>query len=322
MLRCCNSSFVPKIFKLPSHRKVECCANSQLYLNFFANSPKGATHLISKNEVLMNYSKDKPVTVLSLGAGVQSSALLLMYYEEKVTPPIDFAVFADTQSEPPEVYDWLKKLTAFVSPKIKVIVDSKGNLAEDFLDKEKRAASIPVFLKNDNRSQGLSWRQCTQDYKIQVVQQSIRSELGYKRRQWMRHHINMVMGISTDEVVRMKPSRLKWSTNLYPLIDDLEMSRQDCIRYVETMGLGTPPRSACFMCPYRSNREWGEMKADQPEVFAAAVDFDEKIRVNNRFNATPYVHRAMKPLSEIDFEEESKDMPDALNNECEGMCGV
>lgn len=270
----------------------------------------------------MEYSKETPVTVLSLGAGVQSSALLLLYYEGKLTPHIDFAVFADTQSEPPEVYDWLKKLTAFVSPKIKVLVNTQGNLAEDFLDNTKRSSSIPLFLKNEDGSQGLSWRQCTQDYKIHVVQKAIRTELGYKPRQWMRHHVNMVMGISTDEVVRMKPSRLKWSTNLYPLIENVDMNRQDCIRYVETMGLGTPPRSACFMCPYRSNKEWGELKKDQPSVFAAAVDFDEKIRTNNRFDSTPYVHRAMKPLAQIDFEAESKDMPDALNNECEGMCGV
>ena len=46
-------------------------------------------------------------TVLSLGAGVQSSCLALMAKHGEVEPMPDFAVFADTQAEPQEVYDWL-----------------------------------------------------------------------------------------------------------------------------------------------------------------------------------------------------------------------
>jgi len=44
--------------------------------------------------------------VLSLGAGVQSSALALMLENKDINYPMpDFAVFADTQSEPQEVYE-------------------------------------------------------------------------------------------------------------------------------------------------------------------------------------------------------------------------
>lgn len=267
------------------------------------------------------YELDKPVNVLSLGAGVQSSALLLLCYDGKLDMNIDFAVFADTQSEPQEVYDWLEKLTDHVKDKIKVIIDTKGNLAETFLDLKQHSRSIPVYLKNPDGSQGAAWRQCTYNYKIAVVQKAVRKELGYLPRKKMRHKVNMIMGISTDEIVRMKTSQIKWITNIYPLINTLDMNRQDCIDYVESTGLGTPPRSACYMCPYRSDAEWFDIKTEQPELFAMAVDFDKKIRENNRFNSIPYIHRSMVPLDEIVFTK-NQDIFDGFINECEGMCGI
>ena len=47
------------------------------------------------------------LTILSLGAGVQSSVMALMAARGEITPMPDCAIFADTQSEPKEIYDWL-----------------------------------------------------------------------------------------------------------------------------------------------------------------------------------------------------------------------
>ena len=60
-------------------------------------------------------------TVLSLGAGVQSSTLALMCEIGQITPKPDLAVFADTQAEPQEVYDWLARTknkigSVFIAP--------------------------------------------------------------------------------------------------------------------------------------------------------------------------------------------------------------
>jgi len=272
-------------------------------------------------EVGVSYPKEKKVNVLSLGAGVQSSALLLAYANGKLFPKPDFAVFADTQAEPPEVYRWLATLEKEVKGAIKILRVSKGDLVTDFLNASKRAASIPLFLKNADGSQGLAWRQCTQDYKIGVVHKAVRTELGYKPRQHMKHNANMLIGISTDEALRVKDSRVKWIKNCYPLIDELKWTRGQCRAYVQSLGLPSPPRSACFMCPYRSNSEWLTMKTQQPETFAQAVRFDKATRENNRFRGEPFVHRAMVPLDEVDFAK-STGLTSPLINECEGMCGV
>jgi 3'-phosphoadenosine 5'-phosphosulfate sulfotransferase (PAPS reductase)/FAD synthetase len=46
-------------------------------------------------------------TIISLGAGVQSSTMALMAKHGEITPMPEFAIFADTQSEPSSVYRWL-----------------------------------------------------------------------------------------------------------------------------------------------------------------------------------------------------------------------
>lgn len=58
-------------------------------------------------------SMNKILNILSLGAGVQSTCVLLMSIKG-LLPKIDYCVFADTGFEPPNVYthfQWLKKFS-------------------------------------------------------------------------------------------------------------------------------------------------------------------------------------------------------------------
>ena len=73
--------------------------------------------------------------VLSLGAGVQSSVVLMMSARGEL-PKIDHAVFADTGWEPPAVYAQLKWLTKEVDIPISVV--SKGDLRKTVIDRQVR----------------------------------------------------------------------------------------------------------------------------------------------------------------------------------------
>jgi len=125
----------------------------------------------------MTIEQKKDVYVLSLGAGVQSSAMLVAYLNSELKPMPDFAVFADTQVEPDEVYQWLAKLKELSAGRIEIIQATRGNLCEDHLEM-KRSASIPFFIKNPDDSQGMAWRQCTSEYKISVIKKAVRDKLG------------------------------------------------------------------------------------------------------------------------------------------------
>ena len=74
--------------------------------------------------------KKNNLRVLSLGAGVQSTALALMIARGEV-PMVNFAVFADTQGEPDFIYkhlEWLRKELPY-----RLIIASKGDLTDNCL---------------------------------------------------------------------------------------------------------------------------------------------------------------------------------------------
>lgn len=268
------------------------------------------------------------IHVISLGAGVQSSTLALMAARGEVTPMPTAAIFADTQAEPASVYRWLDWLEKQLPYPVKRV--SKGSLTDAALKiREKRDGSgtwaksvIPAFIKNPDGSRGLLQRQCTYDWKVlQLIRECLRlmREAGEKQAtQWI--------GISLDEVHRMKPSRDKAIQHRWPLID-ARMTRHDCLRWMEANGYPKPPRSACVYCPYHSDGEWRRLKNEEPEAWLQAVKFDkdyrEVKRVTGNTRGLPYLHSSLIPLDEVDLSTDEENGQQVMfGNECEGMCGV
>lgn len=95
------------------------------------------------------------IEVLSLGAGVQSTTVLLMSIVGEL-PKLDHAIFADTGWEPKRVYSHLQWLTGVAEAAgVKVHVVTQGNLKADAPVSQvrgkaaegKRWASLPLFTK-------------------------------------------------------------------------------------------------------------------------------------------------------------------------------
>ena len=95
--------------------------------------------------------KDVELRVLSLGAGVQSSALLFKVLYEEIAP-VDLAIFADTGNEPQEVYDWVEYLKKEAKGKIEIRTvhndRNTGSIYDDILSQDGWLAGIPVYTKN------------------------------------------------------------------------------------------------------------------------------------------------------------------------------
>lgn len=260
-------------------------------------------------------------SVISLGAGVQSSTMALMAAHGEITPMPECAIFADTQAEPESVYRWLD----WLEPKLPFPVHrvTKGNLGEAALRVRTSKAgnkysqhTIPAFISTDRGAVGLLMRQCTQDFKIDMLMRKVRElRKGRDAVQWI--------GISLDEIHRMKPSRLPYVEHRWPLID-LRMRRYDCLRWMKSHGYTEPPRSACVFCPYHSNAEWRRLRDDEPEAFERAAQFErdlqETARAIGEWRGVPFLHRSLVPLETVDLAADSH--PDLFGNECEGMCGV
>jgi hypothetical protein len=270
----------------------------------------------------------KHIHVLSYGGGTQSTALLLMALEGKIEGVVpDYIIFSDTGWEPKPVNEWVAKVNTYIKEKYnrEIIVASNGNIRDDIVagvKEGKRHASVPFFTKDKTGlgSTGMTWRQCTGEYKIKPVNKQIRELLGYKKGQRVKEVIHTWKGISTDEIQRVKPSQLIWQVMEHPLVDLVDMDRDQCIEYVEATGLGTPPKSSCIGCPFHNNAMWLDMKKNDPESFADAVEIDELIRNHPKFNSQLFLHRKAIPLKDVEFHEQTD--IDLFINECEGMCGV
>jgi hypothetical protein len=267
--------------------------------------------------------------VLNLGAGVQSSTLALMAAVGEIGPMPDFAIFADTQAEPASVYKWLDWLeTQLPFPVHRV---TRGNMTEAMMTfrtaKDGRVwtkSMIPAFMQAPDGNIGLLGRSCTADYKITPILQNLRKLCGIKRGE-KNLQITQWIGISYDEIQRMKPSCDKWTQHRWPLVER-EMRRHDCIAWLKRNGFPEPPRSACSYCPFHSNKEWRNLKDNEPEAFAEAVRVEKELQRTKKAAAdrsVPWLHRSCVPLEEVDLStEEDAGQLDMFGNECEGLCGV
>ena len=282
--------------------------------------------------------------VISLGWGVQSFTLAAMAALGDIEP-VGYAIHADTTHESKLTYEfadrwrwWLhdkgvrvitvkpdaKKLRAFnnhegvyipaytYKPSEMVISDGWVGDYDDNGEKiiDADFAGTPLYKPD---SYGQLNRQCTGDWKIAPM------------RRWLQQNrdgepVEMLLGISLDEFQRMKQSDVKYITNVFPLVDK-RMTRFDCMKYLDNLGIEVPPRSACTFCPYHNTAEWNRIKS-VPEDWDSAVELDKAIR-KIRPPYDLFIHPSVKPIDEVDFRSaEEKGQMTLWDNECSGVCGV
>ena len=265
--------------------------------------------------------------VISLGAGVQSTTLALMAARGEIGPMPDCAIFADTGWEPAHIYKHLDQLEALLPfPVIRARRDGP-DLGEHAIaiatNPVTRTASPPWFTENPL---GMLPRQCSKEYKVRVIGLEVRKMLGLKPRQRgpKEKVVEQWIGISSDEMQRMKDSEQPFVLNRFPLIE-AGMSRRDCLRWMAERQYPKPAKSSCIFCPYRGDHQWRDMRDNQPEDWARAVDFDRQIRPGFfGMEGEAFVHRQRVPLAEVDLSTRADrgQIEFGFLQECDGMCGV
>jgi hypothetical protein len=227
------------------------------------------------------------------------------------------AIFADTQDEAPSVYKWLDDLIGYINAAphpFPVHIVTKGKLSENALkmhitkDGRKFSKTDIPFYTLDGRKEGvlpsrgkINNRGCTVDYKIGPILKKCRqlADVPRKKKEGNRVHVMQWIGISLDEIYRMKPSREWWAHNVWPLVD-LKMNRHDCKRWMEKKGYPEPPRSSCIYCPYHNDHEWRRLRDEEPEEFAQAVRFEKQLQEikaeSANFHSIPFLHASRVPL--------------------------
>lgn len=247
----------------------------------------------------------EPIHIISLGAGVQSSAMALMGCHGKIKLVPDCAIFADTGDEPQEVYDWLRELCKMLTFRV---IWLKGDALSDGIVNEWGHSQIPAWVNGEN-GPTIGKRQCSKYFKILPVRHEI-------RKLYPDRDVTLWQGISTDEATRAKDSGRKWLTHRFPLLEN-RISRNDCIQYLKKNTSWTVPKSACVYCPYRGPRQWRASQRD-PRQMAVIKKVEAILNPRGEFLCDQ-----LKPIEQCDFStEEERGQINLFENECEGMCGV
>lgn len=260
----------------------------------------------------MASNTDKKVAqVWSSGGGVQSTAIAALIYQGLLPKP-DLAVISDTGREASTTWAYMRNI---VSPALARIgmeihrIPHNGvyNTVDLWGGKNKDTVLVPMFTSKNNGKAGMMSKFCSNEWKTRPVQRFCR-EKGIKR-------ADMWIGFTTDEMERMRAydSKKPWN-HVYPLIDDLQLSREDCLRIVDDLGWRPPPRSSCWMCPLRSDEEWLYLKRTAPNDFKKAKVFEREVQ---KRDPQAHLHRSLKDIGDVEF----SDKPDPYAKECNsGMC--
>lgn len=263
----------------------------------------------------MNFFPQHGNQIWSYGGGTQSIAIAVLIAQGRLPKP-DIAVIADTGREAQTTWDYLDK---YVQPalddigvEIHVIPHSFDGTGYNYVDlyggKKKDTLLIPAFVGD-----GMLRGYCSTEWKRDPVRRYCRKQGVDGGEMWI--------GFSTDELERCRIYKAsdKWR-QVYPLLD-FRMSRYDCIAKVKHMGWPEPPKSACWMCPYRDDHGWKEMRHDQPRDYQKAVEFERELNANDtqeyRDGMSLHLHRSGKPMDELVFSDEE----DLFAKPCDsGMC--
>lgn len=248
----------------------------------------------------------KKFRFLSWGLGVQSTWLLVMAGLGEIEP-IDAAIVADTQWERKktgEIFQFYREWAEEHNIHVEVVTAGSVRLlgAAEHLH-------IPFYTDTG----APLTRQCTNHFKLIPLKRGMRRLAGFHETK-IPHpksgQFEVLIGISWDEWNRMNESRIKFMTNRYPLVEK-HINRWDCETGFRKLGLPVPIKSACIGCPFRQAIEWLNMQRNDPDDFRDAVEFDKENRNNplaDRGSTSDklYVWKGLIPLSDVDFEAESK----------------
>ena len=258
--------------------------------------------------------------ILSCGAGMQSTALALMSCENALwarkglkhpnweVPIYDLVIFCDLGMEPSWVnYQWEFIVRACESAGIKTVklkTDLYGHFMENF--GERRTVSIPWWTLGDDGKKSKMPRNCTIDFKVEMISKYIRWEvLGYRKGQRLKEHDKkaheMHMGFSKEEERRCHESPNPMFVNKFPLVE-MAWTRSESYGYcLEVWGLDTKA-SACSFCPFHQNYFFKHLKENHPEEYAELLKVDNLLRDKNPkppMDSDLFISRSRKRLEDL-----------------------
>lgn len=212
-------------------------------------------------------------TIVSYGAGTNSTAMLVGLYERGLRPTA--ITFADTGGEKPHTYQHLAAVNAWC---IKVgfpqIDTLRGSMPQQIVDGSLYQECIRLG-KLPAKAYGFS--SCSDKWKMDPQRR-------YNRAFAEKHGIDQaqitrLIGFDADEHHRVERglalASRKPVKEAYPLYE-WGWGRDECVEAIARAGLAQPGKSACFFCPSTKKGELLELREMYPVLFERAVAMERR----------------------------------------------
>lgn len=236
--------------------------------------------------------KKTELTVLSFGAGQDSTALLYAYasdegFRVRFAPGRFLVVFSDTGDEHPATYQHLQYVERFCREHGIEFVHLKPEMGfHSPLWRDLRS-----FYRRTGTCGSKAYRKsCTDNLKLKPIYRFLETYLGEhygvpvgRKRgfyEFARRFgpVRMLIGLAAGEESRVAgsdphPWRAKTVEKVYPLIE-LGWDRAACQAFIRKAGHPVPPPSNCMLCPYLSLQELLWLERFYPDDYREWVEIE------------------------------------------------
>lgn len=249
----------------------------------------------NENQPKKVYAPGPVLTVLSYGAGQDSSALLYKFaldadFRKQYAPNDFLVVMSATGDEFPETDEHVEKTKVFCKEhgiKFVHITNDMGfhtgewqGLGEFFAAKD--AIASKAYRKICSQRLKLDpIYNYLETYISETYGTSCGKKQGFKQFAYTHNKIRMVIGIAAKEEKRTSNAAdrpEKWYAasieHSYPLVE-MGMDRQGCQDYIKSVGKEVPIPSNCVMCPWLSIEELEYIRRFLPERLARWVQLEQ-----------------------------------------------
>ena len=226
-------------------------------------------------ELMWDGKEELPI-IVSFGAGVDSTAILVGLYERGIKP--DYIIFSDTGAERPDIYAHIERVNKWCDkvgfPPVSVTFQTKKGKPFRLLEHCETYGDMP--------SLAYGFKSCSVEYKIRPVEKFIKSK-------GIEKHIQCI-GYGTGEIDRalkalgsaqkIRDSKKRQSTKdkmrvlWFPLID-WKLNREQCKELSQEVGFCTS-KSSCFFCPAYHATDVLKLKKLYPELFEKALEIESR----------------------------------------------
>lgn len=182
--------------------------------------------------------------IVSYGAGVDSTAMLIWMTNNKIIPTA--ILFANTGGEQQETYDYKDNFSIWLQQRGMPAITEVS-----YQTKDGNNLTLEQDCLNNNTipSVAFGWKSCSQKFKLAPQYKWVKSNTSdCELIQWY-------IGFNADEPQRQFKNATPYHYNNYPLIM-CGFGRDKCKEIIIDAGLCVPPKSSCFYCP---NMKKGEI---------------------------------------------------------------